>query len=154
MAWLLRRRTSMPEVVGSISAQVRPHSNTFRQGMYPWLLPDCTEGGSIGAQNVQHLKICWRSNGVLSPGGNVRLLKSCEWLLQPVQDYKPIPFLLPLHFLGYRIILKYLQNPWRNTGEHVITYRGHSRTMEWSDIAVGHKLNTLPIEGVAEHWSD
>ncbi len=91
----LRRRTSMPEVVGSIPAQVRSHSNTLRQGMNPWLLPDCTERGSTGAQNVQHLEICWRFNGVLSPGGNVRIVKSCEWLPQQVQDYKPIPLPLP-----------------------------------------------------------
>ena len=84
----------MLEVVGSILTQVRPQSNTLRQGTNPWLLPDCTEGGSIGGQNVQHFEICWRFNGVLSPGGNVRLVKSCEWLPQPVQDYKPIT--LPL----------------------------------------------------------
>ncbi len=91
VAWWLRRRTSMLEVGNSIPAQVRPHSNTLRQGMNPWLLLDCTESGSIGAQNVQHLEICWRFNGGLSPGGNVRLVTSCEWLPQPVQDYKPIP---------------------------------------------------------------
>ncbi len=68
--------------------------------MNAWLLPDCTESGSIGAQNVQHLEICWRLNGVLSPGGNVRLVNSCEWLLQPVQDYKPIPLPLPLELEG------------------------------------------------------
>ncbi len=93
---VLRHHTSMLEVVGSIPAQIRPHSNTLRQGMNPWLLPDCTESGSIGVQNVQHLKIRWRFNGVLSLGGNVRLVKSREWLPQPVQDYKPIPLPLPL----------------------------------------------------------
>ncbi len=35
VAWRFRRRTSMPEVVGSIPAQVRPRSNTLRQGMNP-----------------------------------------------------------------------------------------------------------------------
>ena len=77
VAWWLRRRTFMPELVGSIPAQVRPHSNTLRQCMNPWLLRDCAESGSIGAQDVQHLEIRWRFNGVLSPGGNVRLVKSC-----------------------------------------------------------------------------
>ncbi len=43
MAWWLRRRTSMPEVMGSIPAQVRLQSNTLRQSMSPWLLLDCTE---------------------------------------------------------------------------------------------------------------
>ena len=94
MAWWLRRRTSMPGVVGLTPAQVRPHSKTLRQGMNIRLLPDCTESGSIGVQNVQHLEIRWKFDGVLSPGCNVRLVKLCEWLLQPVQDYKPIP--LPL----------------------------------------------------------
>ncbi len=32
-------------------------------------------------------------------GGNVRLVKSCEWLPQPIQDYKPIPLPLLLPFL-------------------------------------------------------
>ncbi len=39
----------MTEVVGLIPAQVRPHSNTIKQGMNPKLLLDCTESGSIGA---------------------------------------------------------------------------------------------------------
>ncbi len=102
---------TMPDVVGSITAQVSTHSNTIRQGMNPWLLPDCTESGSIGAQNVQHLEIRWRFNGELSPGGNVRLVKSCEWLSQPVQDYKPIPLPLPFDpqkasFLDYHVAPK------------------------------------------------
>ncbi len=104
VAWWLRCQTSMPEVVRSIPAhghaQVRPHCNTLRRGMNPWLLPDCTESGSICAQNVQHLEIHWRFNGVLSPGDNVRLVKSCEWLPQPVQDYKPIPLPLCPHLYG------------------------------------------------------
>ncbi len=105
LAWWLRHRTSMPKVVGSIPAQVRAHGNTLRQGMNPWLLPDCTESGSIGAQNVQHLEIRWRFNGVLSPGGNVRLGKSCGRLPLPVQDYKPIP--LPLYMYGYDSLMTY-----------------------------------------------
>ena len=35
VAWWLRRRTSMLEVVGPIPAQLRPYSNTLRQGMNP-----------------------------------------------------------------------------------------------------------------------
>ena len=35
VAWWLRRLTSMPEVGGSIPAQIRLHSNTLRQGMNP-----------------------------------------------------------------------------------------------------------------------
>ena len=57
MAWRVRHWTSMPEAVRSSPTQVRLHSNTLRLGMNPSLLPDCTESGSIGAQNVQHLKI-------------------------------------------------------------------------------------------------
>ena len=57
VAQWLGRRTSMPEVVGSNPASVRLHSNTLKQGMNPALLPDGTESGSIGAQNVQHLEI-------------------------------------------------------------------------------------------------
>ena len=105
VAWWLRHQASMPEVMGSIPAHVRPHSNTLRQGMNPWLLLDCTESGSIGTQNVQHLEIRWRFNGVLSPESNVRLEKSCEWLPQPVQDCKPIP--LPLsHCCIFSLITK------------------------------------------------
>ncbi len=65
LAWWARRWISMPEVVGSIPAQMRLHSNTLRQGMNPWLLPDCTKSGSMGVQNVQHLEILhWRFGGV------------------------------------------------------------------------------------------
>ncbi len=85
----------MQEVMGSKPASVRPHSNTLRQGMNPQLLTDRTGSESIGAQNVQHLEILrLRFDRVLSPGGNVRLVKSCEWPPQIVQDYNPIP--LPL----------------------------------------------------------
>ncbi len=67
MAWWIRHWTSMPEVVGSISC-----SDQAAQ------LPNCTVSGSIGVQNVQHLEILnLRFDGVLSPGGNVRLVKSC-----------------------------------------------------------------------------
>ena len=67
MAWWVRLWTSMPEVVGSISC-----SDLAAQ------LPNCTESRSICVQNVQHLEILnLRFGRVLSPGGNVRLVKPC-----------------------------------------------------------------------------
>ncbi len=57
VAWWLAYRTSMPEVMGSNPALVRRTVPLSRQGMNPQLLPDCTESGSIGAQNVQHMEI-------------------------------------------------------------------------------------------------
>ena len=96
MAWWVRHWTSMPRDMVPNPAKVRLHSTTRRQWKNS-LLPDCIERGSIGAQNVQHLEILrWRFNLVLSPAGNVRLVKLCEYLLQLGQNYKLTPLLIPL----------------------------------------------------------
>ena len=61
------------------------------------------ESGSIGVQNVQHLKIlCW----VLSTGGNVRLVTLCE-LDKRLQKPIPLPFFYLIYCLFH--ILEYFQ---------------------------------------------
>ncbi len=116
MAWWLRHRTSMPEVVGLIPAQVRPHSNTLRKGIWTRLLPDRTESRYIGVQNVQHLEIHWRFNGVLSPGGNVRLVKSCEWLPTPTHAHAPESGFFKFHWI-LQLLIEFL---WWLLNSHIV----------------------------------